>query len=111
MMYPGGFTTDFASSLTMPFCGPNLGFEPTQWLPAPPPPTEEGAEPTVQSAQSVALLPLPCLAIERWARAIKTSFGRAECLRNPDDPRKVAVYVKIANTVGDGYFANCVEAP
>ena len=25
----------FASSLTMPFCGPNLGFEPTTWLPRP----------------------------------------------------------------------------
>jgi len=23
----------FATSLTMPFCGPNLGFEPTEWLP------------------------------------------------------------------------------
>ena len=23
----------FATSLTMPFCGPNLGFEPTAWLP------------------------------------------------------------------------------
>lgn len=36
----------FASSLTMPFCGPNLGFEPTHWLPNP------------QEIQSVALLPL-----------------------------------------------------
>ncbi|MGE6210629.1 enolase C-terminal domain-like protein, partial [Comamonas aquatica] len=25
----------FATSLTMPFCGPNLGFEPTAWLPKP----------------------------------------------------------------------------
>ncbi|WP_286999438.1 MULTISPECIES: DUF484 family protein [Comamonas] len=25
----------FATSLTMPFCGPNLGFEPTAWLPNP----------------------------------------------------------------------------
>lgn len=25
----------FATSLTMPFCGPNLGFEPTAWLPDP----------------------------------------------------------------------------
>ena len=25
----------FATSLTMPFCGPNLGFEPTVWLPDP----------------------------------------------------------------------------
>lgn len=36
----------FASSLTMPFCGPNLGFEPTSWLPRP------------QEIQSIALLPL-----------------------------------------------------
>ena len=37
----------FASSLTMPFCGPNLGFEPTAWLAQ-----DEGA------VQSLALLPL-----------------------------------------------------
>ena len=38
--YQGGIYTmgvsddakSFASSLTMPFCGPNLGFEPTTWL-------------------------------------------------------------------------------
>ena len=38
----------FASSLTMPFCGPNLGFEPAGWLAA------EAGEP----AQSIALLPM-----------------------------------------------------
>ena len=38
----------FASSLTMPFCGPNLGFEPAGWL------AQESGEP----AQSLALLPL-----------------------------------------------------
>jgi len=38
----------FASSLTMPFCGPNLGFEPAAWL------AQEAGEP----AQSLALLPL-----------------------------------------------------
>jgi uncharacterized protein YigA (DUF484 family) len=38
----------FASSLTMPFCGPNLGFEPAGWLGAP-----DGVQ-----AQSLALLPL-----------------------------------------------------
>ena len=38
----------FASSLTMPFCGPNLGFEPAAWLAQ-----ESGA-----AAQSLALLPL-----------------------------------------------------
>ncbi len=36
----------FASSLTMPFCGPNLGFEPATWLP-------QG-----DAVQSMALLPL-----------------------------------------------------
>ena len=36
----------FASSLTMPFCGPNLGFEPTGWLPQ------------ASEVQSLALLPL-----------------------------------------------------
>jgi uncharacterized protein YigA (DUF484 family) len=39
----------FASSLTMPFCGPNLGFEPAGWLAQ-----DAGGEP----AQSLALLPL-----------------------------------------------------
>ncbi|MFZ2858564.1 DUF484 family protein [Acidovorax sp.] len=38
----------FASSLTMPFCGPNLGFEPAAWL------ASEAGEPP----QSLALLPL-----------------------------------------------------
>lgn len=38
----------FSSSLTMPFCGPNMGFEPATWLP-----TVQGVP-----AQSVALLPL-----------------------------------------------------
>lgn len=38
----------FASSLTMPFCGPNLGFEPAAWL-------AQGEGP---AAQSLALLPL-----------------------------------------------------
>lgn len=37
----------FATSLTMPFCGPNLGFEPTAWLAQ-----DDGA------VQSLALLPL-----------------------------------------------------
>ena len=44
----------FASSLTMPFCGPNLGFEPAGWL------AQEGGEP----AQSLALLPLRAGAID-----------------------------------------------
>lgn len=44
----------FASSLTMPFCGPNLGFEPVAWLRGTGPlGSEEGGE-----VQSLALLPL-----------------------------------------------------
>ena len=43
----------FASSLTMPFCGPNLGFEPAGWLPRVA--VEEGDS---TAAQSLALLPL-----------------------------------------------------
>ena len=39
-------TRAFAASLTMPFCGPNLGFEATAWLPQP------------EVVQSMALLPL-----------------------------------------------------
>jgi uncharacterized protein YigA (DUF484 family) len=38
----------FATSLTMPFCGPNLGFEPAAWL----------AQTDGAAAQSLALLPL-----------------------------------------------------
>ena len=37
-IYTMGVSDDakaFATSLTMPFCGPNLGFEPTGWLPSP----------------------------------------------------------------------------
>ncbi len=43
----------FASSLTMPFCGPNLGFEPASWLARVA--VEEGDS---TAAQSLALLPL-----------------------------------------------------
>ena len=87
----------FASSLTMPFCGPNLGFEPTQWLPAPPPPTEEGAEPTVQSAQSVALLPLREGAIDSATPA----FG-LRVLGSPDPQRFDA-------TMGTDFLARMSE--
>ena len=48
-MFTMGVSEDakaFATSLTMPFCGPNLGFEPTAWLPNP------------NEVQSIALLPL-----------------------------------------------------
>ena len=43
----------FASSLTMPFCGPNLGFEPAAWLPGGGVAHADGS-----GAQSLALLPL-----------------------------------------------------
>ena len=48
-VYTMGVSDDakaFASSLTMPFCGPNMGFEPVTWLPNP------------NAVQSVALLTL-----------------------------------------------------
>lgn len=48
-MFTMGVSEDakaFATSLTMPFCGPNLGFEPTAWLPKP------------DAVQSLALLTL-----------------------------------------------------
>ncbi|MCZ2104274.1 MAG: DUF484 family protein [Comamonadaceae bacterium] len=50
----------FASSLTMPFCGPNLGFEAVAWLP------------DAAAVRSVALLPLRTGAIDDAARA---AFG------------------------------------
>ena len=56
-MFTMGVSEDakaFATSLTMPFCGPNLGFEPSGWL------AQEGGEP----AQSLALLPLRAGAID-----------------------------------------------
>jgi len=43
----------FASSLTMPFCGPNLGFEPAAWLPG-----GGAAHADGTGAHSLALLPL-----------------------------------------------------
>ncbi|MET1114466.1 MAG: DUF484 family protein [Comamonas sp.] len=48
-LYTMGVSSDvkaFASSLTLPFCGPNLGFEPTNWLT------------NADAVQSLALLPL-----------------------------------------------------
>lgn len=50
----------FASSLTMPFCGPNLGFEAVGWLPE------------AEQVRSVALLPLRTGAIDDTAHA---AFG------------------------------------
>lgn len=60
----------FASSLTMPFCGPNLGFEPTSWLP------------DAAQVQSLALLPLREGAIDSTAPA----FGLL-VLGSPDPQR------------------------
>lgn len=54
--YAQGVSSDvraFASSLTMPFCGPNLGFEPAAWLPGGGVAHADGS-----GAQSLALLPL-----------------------------------------------------
>ena len=62
----------FASSLTMPFCGPNLGFEPAGWL------APGAAEP----AQSIALLPLRVGAIDSATPA----FGLL-VLGSPDPQR------------------------
>ena len=62
----------FASSLTMPFCGPNLGFEPAGWL----------AQAPGETAQSIALLPLRVGAIDSATPA----FGLL-VLGSPDPQR------------------------
>ncbi len=61
----------FASSLTMPFCGPNLGFEATAWLPQ------------AQEVRSLALLPLRAGALES---AEQPAFGLL-VLGSPDAQR------------------------
>lgn len=61
----------FASSLTMPYCGPNLGFEAVQWL-------EQPAE-----VQSLALLPLRRGALDS---AEEPAFGLL-VLGSPDAQR------------------------
>jgi uncharacterized protein YigA (DUF484 family) len=63
-------TRAFATSLTMPFCGPNLGFEATAWLPQP------------EVVQSMALLPLREGAIDSTTPA----FGLL-VLGSPDPQR------------------------
>jgi len=78
----------FASSLTMPFCGPNLGFEPAGWLEAAP----EGAP-----AQSIALLPLRVGAIDSATPA----FGLL-VLGSPDPQRFDA-------TMGTDFLARMAE--
>ena len=49
--------------------------------------------------------------VDTCAAAEDVVDGMWKLIRATDDPRKISVYLKIANTVGDGYFANCVEAP
>lgn len=77
----------FASSLTMPFCGPNLGFEPAGWL------AQEPGEP----AQSLALLPLRAGAIDSATPA----FGLL-VLGSPDAQRFDA-------TMGTEFLARMAE--
>ncbi|WP_313071664.1 DUF484 family protein [Melaminivora sp.] len=61
----------FASSLTMPFCGPNLGFEAVAWVPRP------------DEVRSMALLPLRAGAIDN---AAEPAFGLL-VLGSPDPQR------------------------
>jgi uncharacterized protein YigA (DUF484 family) len=77
----------FASSLTMPFCGPNLGFEPAGWLVS-----GDGAP-----AQSIALLPLRVGAIDSATPA----FGLL-VLGSPDPQRFDA-------TMGTDFLARMAE--
>jgi uncharacterized protein YigA (DUF484 family) len=81
----------FASSLTMPFCGPNLGFEPAGWLAQQV--DSEGAAP----AQSLALLPLRAGAIDSATPA----FGLL-VLGSPDPLRFDA-------TMGTDFLARMAE--
>ena len=76
----------FASSLTMPFCGPNLGFEATAWLPQ------------AGQAQSLALLPLRRGASDS---ADEPAFGLL-VLGSPDPHRFEA-------TMGTDYLARIAE--
>jgi len=76
----------FASSLTMPYCGPNLGFEATAWL----------AEPA--QVQSLALLPLRRGAIDA---ADQPAFGLL-VLGSPDAHRFEA-------TMGTDYLVRMAE--
>ena len=87
----------FASSLTMPFCGPNLGFEPAGWLL--PAPLAQDQEPVaeVPTAQSIALLPLREGAIDSATPA----FGLL-VLGSPDPQRFDA-------TMGTDFLARMAE--
>lgn len=77
----------FATSLTMPFCGPNLGFEPAQWL----------AQEPGEQARSLALLPLREGAIDSATPA----FGLL-VLGSPDPQRFDA-------TMGTDFLARMAE--
>ena len=72
-VYTMGVSEDakaFAASLTMPFCGPNMGFEPVNWLPTP------------HAVQSVAQLTLQDGAMD----STSNSFGML-VLGSPDPHR------------------------
>ena len=72
-VYTMGVSDDakaFAASLTMPFCGPNMGFEPVNWLPNP------------NAVQSLALLTLHDGAMD----STSNSFGML-VLGSPDPHR------------------------
>ncbi len=72
-LYTMGVSSDtkaFASSLTVPFCGPNLGFEPAAWLAR------------LDEVQSLALLPLR----EGPVSAPSSAFGML-VLASPDPLR------------------------
>ena len=81
----------FASSLTMPFCGPNLGFEPAGWL------AHQVEGEGVEPAQSLALLPLRAGAIDSATPA----FGLL-VLGSPDPLRFDA-------TMGTEFLARMAE--
>jgi len=77
----------FATSLTMPFCGPNLGFEPAAWL----------AQTDGAAAQSLALLPLREGAVDSATPA----FGLL-VLASPDAQR-------FNSTMGTEFLARVAE--
>ena len=87
-VYTMGVSDDakaFASSLTMPFCGPNMGFEPVTWLPNP------------NAVQSVALLTLHDGAMDSTSNA----FGML-VLGSPDPLRFDA-------TMGTDFLSHIAE--
>lgn len=90
----------FASSLTMPFCGPNLGFEPAGWLADAAIGESDGLQGAGQAfgpAQSIALLPLRAGAIDSATPA----FGLL-VLGSPDPHRFEA-------TMGIDFLARMAE--